>query len=163
MILHGNSQKVLYNFFRNYNIITFDHKFLLHTICYNIMCLIYTLLELMINLLSRMAFFPKQFCTCSRPSLKIETHIVTYYPFLRPMSDYFIGGRSFGCPMNAGAAGTFFDAVPRRLIINNHNMSTDTATLLLQFPNQPLWTNVYVQDRAQASVPLSWSRVQVIK
>ncbi|KAL8489690.1 hypothetical protein ACS0TY_025547 [Phlomoides rotata] len=71
------------------------------------------------------------------------------------------GGRSFGCPMNAGAAGTFYDAVPRRLIINNHNMSTDTATLLLQFPNQPLWTNVYVQDRAQASVPLSWSRVQV--
>lgn len=65
--------------------------------------------------------------------------------------------------MNAGAAGTFYDVVPRRLIINNHNMSTDTATLLLQFPNQPLWTNVYVQDRAQASVPLSWSRVQVIK
>ncbi|XP_042055568.1 uncharacterized protein LOC121800075 [Salvia splendens] len=71
------------------------------------------------------------------------------------------GGRSFGCPMNAGAAGTFFDAVPRRLIINNHNISTDTYTLLLQFPNQPLWTNVYVQNRAQATVPLLWSRVQV--
>ncbi|KAL1547710.1 hypothetical protein AAHA92_16030 [Salvia divinorum] len=71
------------------------------------------------------------------------------------------GGRSFGCPRNAGAAGTFFDAVPRRLIINNNNISTDTYTLLLQFPNQPLWTNVYVQNRAQATVPLLWSRVQV--
>ncbi|KAK6147787.1 hypothetical protein DH2020_018699 [Rehmannia glutinosa] len=71
------------------------------------------------------------------------------------------GGRSFGCPMNAGAAGTFFDAVPRRLVIDNHNMSTDTDTLLLQFPNQPLWTNVYIQNRAQATVPLLWSRVQV--
>ncbi|KAL8040499.1 hypothetical protein ABFX02_10G102100 [Erythranthe guttata] len=71
------------------------------------------------------------------------------------------GGRSFGCPMNAGAAGTFFDAVPRRLVINNNNMSTDTETLLLQFPNQPLWTNVYIQNCAQATVPLLWSRVQV--
>ena len=82
------------------------------------------------------------------------------------MSDFVLfltGGRSFGCPSNAGAAGTFFDAVPRRLIINNHNISTDTYTLLLQFPNQPLWTNVYVQNRAQATVPLLWSRVQVVK
>ncbi|KAL3644317.1 hypothetical protein CASFOL_012249 [Castilleja foliolosa] len=71
------------------------------------------------------------------------------------------GGRSFGCPMNSGAAGTFFDAVPRRLVIDNHNLSTDTDTLLLQFPNQPLWTNVYIQNRAQAIVPLLWSRVQV--
>ncbi|XP_073150662.1 uncharacterized protein [Henckelia pumila] len=71
------------------------------------------------------------------------------------------GGRSLGCPKNAGAAGTFFDAVPRKLIINNNNMSTDTDTLLLQFPNQPLWTNVYIQNCARASVPLLWSRVQV--
>ncbi|CAA0814301.1 Unknown protein [Striga hermonthica] len=71
------------------------------------------------------------------------------------------GGRSFGCPMNAGAAGTFFDSVPRRLIIDNNNLSTDTATLLLQFPNQPLWTNIYIQNCAQAAVPLLWSRVQV--
>ncbi|KAL6517054.1 hypothetical protein OROHE_018014 [Orobanche hederae] len=73
------------------------------------------------------------------------------------------GGRSFGCPMNSGAAGTFFDAVPRRLIIDNHNLSTDTDTLLLQFPNQPLWTNVYIQNRAQAAVPLLWSRVQQVR
>ncbi|XP_051132101.1 uncharacterized protein LOC127252110 [Andrographis paniculata] len=71
------------------------------------------------------------------------------------------GGRSFGCPMNAGAAGTFFDAVPRRLIIDNQNMSTDTHTILFQFPNQPLWTNVYIQNYARATVPLLWSRVQV--
>lgn len=75
----------------------------------------------------------------------------------------FAGGISFGCPVNAGAAGTFFDAVPRRLIINNGNMSTETYTLLLQFPNQPLWTNVYIQNRAKATVPLLWSRVQVVK
>ncbi|KAL3829950.1 hypothetical protein ACJIZ3_018752 [Penstemon smallii] len=71
------------------------------------------------------------------------------------------GGRSFGCPKNAGAAGTLFDAVPRRLAIDNQNMSTDTDTLLLQFPNQPLWTNVYIQNHARAIVPLLWSRVQV--
>ena len=42
-------------------------------------------------------------------------------------------------------------------------MSTDTETLLLEFPNQPLWTNVYIQNNARASVPLRWSRVQVSK
>ncbi|GMH23780.1 hypothetical protein Nepgr_025623 [Nepenthes gracilis] len=71
------------------------------------------------------------------------------------------GGKSFGCPKNSGAAGTFYDAVPRRLIVCNHNMSTETDTLLLEFPNQPLWTNVYVQNHAKATVPLLWSRVQV--
>nr|XP_009607679.1 uncharacterized protein LOC104101859 isoform X2 [Nicotiana tomentosiformis] len=71
------------------------------------------------------------------------------------------GGRSFGCPTNAGAAGTFYDAVPRRLVVNNHNLSTDTDTLLFEFPNHPLWTNVYIQDHARATVPLLWSRVQV--
>ncbi|XP_059638281.1 uncharacterized protein LOC132280165 isoform X2 [Cornus florida] len=71
------------------------------------------------------------------------------------------GGRSFGCPGNSGAAGTFYDAVPRRLVVSNHNMSTDTDTLLLDFPNQPLWTNVYIRNHAKATVPLLWSRVQV--
>ncbi|CAH9131244.1 unnamed protein product [Cuscuta epithymum] len=71
------------------------------------------------------------------------------------------GGRSFGCPANSGAAGTFYDAVPRRLVINNYNMSTDTDTLLLDFPNQPLLTNVYILNHAHAAVPLLWSRVQV--
>ncbi|WCJ29541.1 hypothetical protein M5689_011168 [Euphorbia peplus] len=71
------------------------------------------------------------------------------------------GGSSLGCPDNAGAAGTLYDAVPRSLIISNHNMSTDTETLLLDFPYQPLWTNVYVRNHARATVPLLWSRVQV--
>ncbi|CAN4084720.1 unnamed protein product [Withania somnifera] len=77
-------------------------------------------------------------------------------------SEFFVhGGRSFGCPTNAGAAGTLYDAVPRRLIVNNHNLSTDTETLLFEFPNHPLWTNIYIQDHARATVPLLWSRLQV--
>ncbi|XAR67080.1 hypothetical protein NMG60_11013510 [Bertholletia excelsa] len=71
------------------------------------------------------------------------------------------GGRSYGCLGNSGAAGTFYDAVPRRLIVSNHNMSTETDTLLLEFPKQPLWTNVYIENHAKATVPLLWSRVQV--
>ncbi|KAA8521316.1 hypothetical protein F0562_011989 [Nyssa sinensis] len=71
------------------------------------------------------------------------------------------GGRSIGCPENSGAAGTLYDAVPRSLIVSNHNRSTDTDTLLLEFPHQPLMTNVYIQNRAKATVPLLWSRVQV--
>ncbi|KAL8110021.1 uncharacterized protein LOC141672459 isoform X1 [Apium graveolens] len=71
------------------------------------------------------------------------------------------GGSSLGCPENAGAAGTFYDTVPRSLFVNNHNKSTDTDTLLLEFPYQPLMTNVYIENQAKAAVPLLWSRVQV--
>ncbi|XP_023545693.1 uncharacterized protein LOC111805058 [Cucurbita pepo subsp. pepo] len=71
------------------------------------------------------------------------------------------GGRSLACPENSGGAGTLYDAVPRSLTISNHNLTTDTDTLLLEFPNQPLMTNVYVRNNARASVPLLWSRVQV--
>ncbi|KAK4786549.1 hypothetical protein SAY86_010382 [Trapa natans] len=71
------------------------------------------------------------------------------------------GGKSLTCPSNNGGAGTFYDAVPRRLIVDNCNMSTDSDTLMMEFPNQPLWTNIYVRNRAKASVPLLWSRVQV--
>ncbi|XLS67626.1 hypothetical protein HN51_018649 [Arachis hypogaea] len=74
---------------------------------------------------------------------------------------YVHGGSSVGCAENAGAAGTLYDAVPRSLIVDNFNMTTDTETLLLDFPNQPLWTNVYVRNKARATVPLLWSRVQV--
>lgn len=70
------------------------------------------------------------------------------------------GGNSRGCQDNAGAAGTFYDAVPRSLTISNHNRSTETETLLLDFP-QPFLTNVYISNLAKASVPLLWSRVQV--
>ncbi|KAK9699806.1 hypothetical protein RND81_08G196700 [Saponaria officinalis] len=71
------------------------------------------------------------------------------------------GGTSYGCSDNAGGAGTLYDAVPRSLIISNDNRSTDSDTILMDFPNQPLWTNVYVRNHAKASVPLLWSRVQV--
>ncbi|CAI0381031.1 unnamed protein product [Linum tenue] len=73
------------------------------------------------------------------------------------------GGRSLGCIENSGAAGTYFDAVPRSLTVNNNNMSTNTDTLLMEFPKQPLWTNVYVQNCARASIPLFWSRAQVVR
>ncbi|KAK1265041.1 hypothetical protein QJS04_geneDACA010502 [Acorus gramineus] len=71
------------------------------------------------------------------------------------------GGRSYGCPENSGAAGTFYDHVPHSLFVDNHNMSTQTDTVLLEFPNPPVWTNVYVQNWAKVVVPLLWSRVQV--
>ncbi|XP_022754633.1 uncharacterized protein LOC111302962 isoform X4 [Durio zibethinus] len=74
---------------------------------------------------------------------------------------YVHGGISRGCQENAGAAGTLYDAVPRSLTVNNHNLSSDTETLLLEFPYPPLWTNVYIQNCARATVPLLWSRVQV--
>jgi hypothetical protein len=71
------------------------------------------------------------------------------------------GGNSIGCPENSGAAGTLYDAIPRSLFVNNNNMSTDTDTLLLEFPYTPLMTNVYIRNHAKATVPLLWSRVQV--
>lgn len=74
---------------------------------------------------------------------------------------YAHGGESYGCHANSGAAGTFYDAVPRKLRVNNHNMSTDTNTPLFAFPNQPRWTSVDIQEYARAAVPLRWSRVQV--
>lgn len=75
----------------------------------------------------------------------------------------FAGGRSYGCPGNSGAAGTFYDTLPRRLTVSNHNLSTETDTLLMEFPYQPLWTNVYIKYNAKATAPLLWSRMQVIK
>ncbi|XP_042401678.1 uncharacterized protein LOC121991725 [Zingiber officinale] len=71
------------------------------------------------------------------------------------------GGKSFGCLDNAGAAGTLYDSVPKSLIVSNHNRSTQTDTLLLEFPYQPLWTNVFIRNCAKVAVPLLWSRVQV--
>ncbi|XP_073226021.1 uncharacterized protein [Cicer arietinum] len=77
-------------------------------------------------------------------------------------TEFFVhGGVSLGCAGNAGAAGTYYDAVPRSLTICNHNLSTQTDTLLLEFPKVPLWTNIYVQNQAKALFPLYWSRVQV--
>ncbi|GFP82873.1 hypothetical protein PHJA_000430400 [Phtheirospermum japonicum] len=70
------------------------------------------------------------------------------------------GGSSLSCPENAGAAGTFYDSVPRSLTVSNHHKSTVTDTLLMDFP-QPFLTNVYIRNQAKAAVPLLWSRVQV--
>ncbi|GLJ46536.1 hypothetical protein SUGI_0980760 [Cryptomeria japonica] len=71
------------------------------------------------------------------------------------------GGESRGCTENAGAAGTMFDAVTQSLVVSNNNLSTYTDTLLIDFPTNPLWSNVYVKSHAKAAVPLLWSRVQV--
>ncbi|PPR86976.1 hypothetical protein GOBAR_AA33722 [Gossypium barbadense] len=70
-------------------------------------------------------------------------------------------GISHGCQENAGAAGTLYDALPRSLTVDNHNLASVTETLLLEFPHRPLWTNVYIRNCARATVPLLWSRVQV--
>ncbi|KAL4332007.1 hypothetical protein GQ457_07G044890 [Hibiscus cannabinus] len=74
---------------------------------------------------------------------------------------YVYGGISHGCPENAGAAGTLYDALPRSLTVDNHNLTSVTETLFLEFPYQPLWTNVYIRNFARATVPLFWSRIQV--
>lgn len=71
------------------------------------------------------------------------------------------GGDSLGCPDNAGAAGTRFDFVPQSLIVSNSNKSTETDTLLMEFPTYPLWENVYIESFAKVAIPLLWSRVQV--
>ncbi|KAA8525945.1 hypothetical protein F0562_007955 [Nyssa sinensis] len=71
------------------------------------------------------------------------------------------GGLSIGCPWNAGAAGTYFDASVLSLKVGNDNVTTETETPLLDFPTSPLWTNVYVENNAKVLVPLLWTRVQV--
>lgn len=71
------------------------------------------------------------------------------------------GGFSIGCPRNSGAAGTYFNANLRSLKVGNDNVTTETETPLLDFPNSPLWSNVVVENNAKALVPLIWSRVQV--
>ncbi|GJZ03187.1 hypothetical protein Tco_0521148, partial [Tanacetum coccineum] len=72
-------------------------------------------------------------------------------------------GQSYGCPANSGAAGTLYDTIPRKLIVNNHNMSTDTDTPFFAFPNEPRYTSTDIQEYARATVLLRWSRVQVVK
>nr|DAD18250.1 TPA_asm: hypothetical protein HUJ06_019713 [Nelumbo nucifera] len=71
------------------------------------------------------------------------------------------GGESIGCPGNAGAAGTSFDATLLSLRVGNDNVTTQTETPLLDFPTSPLWSNVYVENNAKVLVPLLWTRVQV--
>ncbi|XP_050220602.1 uncharacterized protein LOC126670974 isoform X2 [Mercurialis annua] len=71
------------------------------------------------------------------------------------------GGPSVGCPANAGAAGTFFNADLLSLRVGNDNVTTETETPLLDFSTTPLWSNVFVENNAKVLVPLLWTRVQV--
>ena len=68
---------------------------------------------------------------------------------------------SSGCPDNAGAAGTLYDAVPKSLDVNNNNMSSQFDTILQEYKNQPLWSNVNIMNHAKVVVPFMWSLVQV--
>ncbi|KAJ6942922.1 hypothetical protein NC652_008658 [Populus alba x Populus x berolinensis] len=71
------------------------------------------------------------------------------------------GGLSIGCPGNAGAAGTFFNADLLSLRVSNDYVMTETETPLLDFPTTILWSNVFVENYAKVLVPLVWSRIQV--
>ncbi|XP_057977615.1 uncharacterized protein LOC131164447 isoform X2 [Malania oleifera] len=71
------------------------------------------------------------------------------------------GGLSIGCPGNAGAAGTYFDAKLLSLRVGNDNVMTETETPLLDIPTSPLWSNIFVENNAKVLVPLLWTRVQV--
>lgn len=72
------------------------------------------------------------------------------------------GGLSIGCPENAGAAGTYFDATLLSLRVSNDNLSTETETPLLDFSTTPLWSKVFIENSAKVLVPLLWTRVQVL-
>nr|XP_048319674.1 uncharacterized protein LOC107405408 [Ziziphus jujuba var. spinosa] len=71
------------------------------------------------------------------------------------------GGLSVGCPGNAGAAGTYFNADLLSLRVGNDNVTTETETPLLDFSTTPLWSHVFVENNAKVLVPLIWTRVQV--
>jgi len=40
-------------------------------------------------------------------------------------------------------------------------LSTQTDTVFLDPPYEPLWTNILIRNRAKVSLPLLWSRIQV--
>jgi hypothetical protein len=71
------------------------------------------------------------------------------------------GGKSSGCLDNAGAAGTLYEEVPKSITVSNDNLSTQTDTVFLDPPYEPLWTNVLIKNHAKVSLPLRWSRIQV--
>nr|XP_023923290.1 uncharacterized protein LOC112034708 isoform X2 [Quercus suber] len=73
----------------------------------------------------------------------------------------FLCGWSMGCPRNAGAAGTYFNAVLLSLRVGNDNVTTETETPLLDFPTTIIWSHVFVENNAKVLVPLLWTRVQV--
>ncbi|WVZ96825.1 hypothetical protein U9M48_042413 [Paspalum notatum var. saurae] len=71
-----------------------------------------------------------------------------------------ICGKSSACLNNAGAAGTLYEEVPKSITVSNDNLSTQTDTVFLDPPYEPLWTNVLIRNRAKVSLPLRWSRIQ---
>ncbi|XP_058734737.1 uncharacterized protein LOC131606550 [Vicia villosa] len=56
---------------------------------------------------------------------------------------------------------TYYGVVPRSLTICNHNLPTQTDTLILEFPKAPIRTNIYIQNQAKALFLLYWSHVQI--
>ncbi|KAI4369970.1 hypothetical protein MLD38_018359 [Melastoma candidum] len=71
------------------------------------------------------------------------------------------GGSSLGCPRNAGAAGTFFNADLMSLRVDNDHAITETETPLLDFSTSHLWSHMIIENGARVLVPLVWTRVQV--
>ncbi|KAG6496113.1 hypothetical protein ZIOFF_043961 [Zingiber officinale] len=102
-------------------------------------------------------------CIIDRKRVVAFTLLDAYLFFCFISCNYFIfsGGFSNGCPENAGAAGTVFDKALESLRVSNDNFTTKTETPLLDFPVSTLWSNVFVESKAKALVPLLWTRVQV--
>lgn len=91
-------------------------------------------------------------------NLMIQRRIICFdFFFLLPR----LGGRSHGCPENAGGAGTLYDKSLQTLKVSNDNFTTHTETPLLGFAVSVVWSNVLVEGAAQVLVPLLWTRVQV--
>lgn len=84
-----------------------------------------------------------------------------FYSIQQDLEIIVYGGQSFGCPQNAGAAGTIYDKSLETLKVSNGNFTTHTETPLLGFSVTKLWSNVLVESNAKVLVPLLWSRVQV--
>ncbi|CAM0908386.1 unnamed protein product [Alopecurus aequalis] len=84
-----------------------------------------------------------------------------FYSIQQDLEIIVYGGQSFGCPENAGAAGTIYDKSLETLKVSNGNLTTNTETPLLGFSVTKLWSNVLVESNAKVLVPLLWSRVQV--
>uniref|UniRef100_A0ACD5V1E2 Uncharacterized protein n=2 Tax=Avena sativa TaxID=4498 RepID=A0ACD5V1E2_AVESA len=84
-----------------------------------------------------------------------------FYSIQQDLGIIVYGGQSFGCPQNAGAAGTIYDKSLETLKVSNGNFTTHTETPLLGFSVTKLWSNVLVESNAKVLVPLLWSRVQV--
>jgi hypothetical protein len=66
---------------------------------------------------------------------EIQPHV-----FYLALAILFAGGRSLGCPENLGAAGTYYDAVPRILGVSNHNMYMSTRLFEFVWAGKSDWS-----------------------